>query len=675
MAIKRYYKALTNITLLTFTLLILTALSACGGGETSDDDFRIVNITPDEGSSTADVDSQIDVTFNKPVDNELVSNATFYLIDEHTHQKVESDIIISDNKRTISLKPDALFFERHYQVTVHHTITDTEGEHIKAGTKNWEFFTREEPAAFNFQPEIGATEVSTKSKIKVNFERTITTTSVSAATFQLLDAFGQVIPSQITAEDRTAILTPNQPLALNRTYIVSIESGILDTNGAPLSGFPFSWSFSTRATISNSFHFGTSSNDEAQIIATDNLNNLYIAGQTEGTFTTQTSQGSYDAFVAKLDSAGNSLWVNQFGNDKFDTLTGLIITPSGEVVVSGHSDTRTFFGDDNEQSDILFAKIDAQGNPPVTHTTGASDGHDFSKALVFDSLNNYYVIGSTMGTVQNSATPNQGMHDIFLAKYDSLGNFLWVKQYGTAADEIVNGAVIANDTIYVISSIQETDPTAPPLPIGFPPGAPPPPFLIGDTKTKIFAFNTEGQYQWDKQFTDRVTRHISNAVRDSSNNLFVATMGLNTNGTPGPPENTVIHKLDINGDEIDSFTIISQELFEVSALAIDPTGALYVGGIIMTQPTFFPPGSGMGGPINFVEPEPNLIIKKVDATGVEQWTATVKAKRHAKITDITLTANGDIYATGFTHGGVDGNSMIGSQDAFVFKVNAFGQVQ
>ncbi|MDX1811801.1 MAG: Ig-like domain-containing protein, partial [Gammaproteobacteria bacterium] len=143
----------------------LFLITSCGGGEGTpsvNDSFAIISVQPDEGSSTAAVDTEIVVTFNNPVNESKVSKNTFYLVDEHSHQKVDSEISLSTDKHSIILTPKALFFERHYEVIVHHTITDETGKHIAAGTKDWEFFTQEKPAIFDFQPEPGATGVNTR---------------------------------------------------------------------------------------------------------------------------------------------------------------------------------------------------------------------------------------------------------------------------------------------------------------------------------------------------------------------------------------------------------------------------------------------------------------------------------------------------------------------------------
>ncbi|MDX1812136.1 MAG: hypothetical protein R3240_09325, partial [Gammaproteobacteria bacterium] len=368
-------------------------------------------------------------------------------------------------------------------------------------------------------------------------------------------------------------------------------------------------------------------------------------------------------------------WTTQFGTEFFDDITGLQVSAAGDIFLSGNSDNRDYFNPDNEQSDIIFVKGNINGTPPTILQSSATDKHDFSQALVTDSNGNFFIVGSTMGSMPGAS--NQGVHDVFITLHDSQGNLQWTKQYGTASDERVIDALLVNDTIYVATSVIETTPDdgtlQPPGPVASPV---PPPFFFGNEKLVLFAFDKTGNYQWEKPLLETPALTQTRLAQDNQGNLLIAT--LEPNLVPSislPPEIVQVRKFDQNGNELDKFAITGEDHFDVHALETDASGNIYVAGASFNESTISEPGSGMGGPIFFSEPKNILTIIKFSADNTEQWRAKVEAEKHARIMDMALSPTGDIYATGFTHGGIDGNSMIGTEDAFLFKVDSFGNVK
>ena len=118
--------------------------------------------------------------------------------------------------------------------------------------------------------------------------------------------------------------------------------------------------------------------------ATDTLGNIYVTGDFHGTASfvgsslTLTAKGRYgDGYIVKYDLNGNALWARQFGEVAFAKGNRVVVDSKGNSYVVGvFSDTANF---------------GSESNHPVT--------------LISD-----------------------GLTDMFVSKYDSAGNFLWVKQ-------------------------------------------------------------------------------------------------------------------------------------------------------------------------------------------------------------------------------------------------------
>jgi hypothetical protein len=174
-------------------------------------------------------------------------------------------------------------------------------------------------------------------------------------------------------------------------------------------------------------------------IATDSSGNSYVTGffAESASFgsTTLTSSGGEDIFVAKLDSSGNWLWAKQAGGTGLDIGYGIATDSSGNSYVTGFFAESASFGSTTLTSsggeDIFVAKLDSSGNWLWAKQAGGTSP-DYGWGIAIDSSENSYVTGYFEGTASFGTTnlTSSGVQDIFIAKLDSSGNWLWVKQAG-----------------------------------------------------------------------------------------------------------------------------------------------------------------------------------------------------------------------------------------------------
>jgi hypothetical protein len=200
-------------------------------------------------------------------------------------------------------------------------------------------------------------------------------------------------------------------------------------------------------------------------VAVDASSNLFCAGSFTGTITLGTnnyrSQGQDDIFLFKANSTGQVIWAMSLGGELSDLPKGLAVDAQGNSVLAGGFGAAILLGNEwlisRGGQDILLAQWDPSGAVLWRRQAGGS-GSDEAKAVALDTQGNVIITGvfnSDQAGFENAVLTNRGVGDMFLAKYDSAGNLLWVQQAGGAGDDF--GAAVAADkegNVYVTGGFQ-----------------------------------------------------------------------------------------------------------------------------------------------------------------------------------------------------------------------------
>jgi catechol 2,3-dioxygenase-like lactoylglutathione lyase family enzyme len=190
---------------------------------------------------------------------------------------------------------------------------------------------------------------------------------------------------------------------------------------------------------------GTTSHDGASAAATDGSGGVYVSGTTEGSLAAPNA-GFRDAWLARYDAAGNQIWIRQLGSSGEDPPTSASPDGSGGVYLSGWTTGSLGGPFVGGYYDAWLAHYDSAGNQTWSRQLGTIDA-DFGAAAAPDGSGGVYVGGYTYGSL---GAPNAGLNDAILARYDSAGNQLWVRQLGTSSfDSTLGAAPDGSGGVYV----------------------------------------------------------------------------------------------------------------------------------------------------------------------------------------------------------------------------------
>jgi hypothetical protein len=167
------------------------------------------------------------------------------------------------------------------------------------------------------------------------------------------------------------------------------------------------------------------SNDCGYAIATDNSGSIYFTGSIVDTvdFNSFTLvANSNDAFLAKYDTAGNALWVEQATGwiDQegrciaLDNKTNIYI--GGSYVPDMNFGNFTLNGWGNY--DAFVAKYDSSGNFLKAIKAGGSTWNEYVYGICIDNSGNAFVTGSFSNTAYfgSDSLTSSGSYDIFVSK-------------------------------------------------------------------------------------------------------------------------------------------------------------------------------------------------------------------------------------------------------------------
>lgn len=184
-----------------------------------------------------------------------------------------------------------------------------------------------------------------------------------------------------------------------------------------------------------------------QAIAVDSQGNGYVTGIFYSTAsfgtTTLDCSGYSDIFVAKVDSSGNWLWAKRAGCPINDGVLGMefgydiAVDSNANVYITGSfcgtADFGTLSLTSSGYSDIFVAKLDSNGNWIWAKRAGGT-GWDYCYGIALDSAANVCITGNFEGTVDlgNISLISSGDFDIFIAKLNNNGSWIWAKRAGGA---------------------------------------------------------------------------------------------------------------------------------------------------------------------------------------------------------------------------------------------------
>lgn len=301
--------------------------------------------------------------------------------------------------------------------------------------------------------------------------------------------------------------------------------------------------------------FGDSAEQQARGVAVDSNDDVYIGGFIEGTLTfgntvlTASATGG-DAFIAKLDSNGNPLWVKYAQADGIQLFDDVATDSSGNVVGVGSLQGTADFGSGvvgtSGEDDVLVVKYAKDGTNSWSRSFGNSFTHESASAVDVDSTGAIYVTGKMDAATDfgNGTIQHGGDFDAFLVKLNSQGKAVWSNGFGDAKAQVgIDIAVDVLDNVILSMTFGGT------INLG---GQA---FTAAGTNidSALAKFNSAGQHQWSKNLKATMDKGGVFIDTDGAGNIvatcsFLGPIDFGTGGVIPMGTDMAFAKLDFMGN-------------------------------------------------------------------------------------------------------------------------------
>jgi hypothetical protein len=209
---------------------------------------------------------------------------------------------------------------------------------------------------------------------------------------------------------------------------------------------------------------GGAEKDQGYSITTDNNNFIYISGIFQNTVifddTSLASNGDYDTFLAKLDNAGNIIWVNHAGGAGADLGISVTSDNLNNIYLTGSFEDTAVFNDtaiiSSGFQDVFIAKYNSSGDLLWIRKAGGEWG-DNGSSIFADENDAIYLTGMFGGTAffNHDTLVSNGEFDVYIAKYSITGELIWIEGFGSPENDQPNSIIGDNNSIYVSCWFQD----------------------------------------------------------------------------------------------------------------------------------------------------------------------------------------------------------------------------
>ncbi len=349
-------------------------------------------------------------------------------------------------------------------------------------------------------------------------------------------------------------------------------------------------------------------------------------------------------------------WLKQLGTAGADESSSIAVDSAGNIYATGY--TADALADSSQGGEDAWAvKYDSNGNQLWLRQFGTAS-NERSNGIAVDGADNFYLGGYTTGDFGGN---NAGSEDAWLAQYDSSGNQQWVKQLGTASNDRALGVAVASSgyvytTGYTNSNLSGRR------------------YLIygsyndhsdlSDEEIWTAMCDTQGNQVWVKQQGSYGNDRSNGIAVSNGGQVYFSgyTEGSLENSNAGGADSFIANYYSTCGNYgyIRQFGSSSSDYS--CSIQVDGSGNLFMAG--------YTAGALDGANAGIMD----AWFAKYDSSGYRLWMNQLGTSGDDRALGLALDSNGNVYVAGYTTGALSGSNS-GGEDAWVAMYDTWGHQQ
>jgi hypothetical protein len=256
-------------------------------------------------------------------------------------------------------------------------------------------------------------------------------------------------------------------------------------------------------------------------VASDGSGRVAVCGHYQGTLDLgggpMASIGAHDAFVGVFDDQGNHVWSDHYGAASFvSAAVGPAFDSQGNLILVGHSHGSIDLGGGplpGGNPHTWLGKFSPTGALiwDWRHAAGGTSSADQVVILPGDELAFTGIFDGSIDLGGGVITSN-GLEDVFVARFDSMGGHVWSAGHGGAGvDKGFAIGVGPGDTLYLGGDFEAT--------IDFGGG---PLVSAGNKDVYVAKLDTSGNHLWSRSFGDGSLDRLHSIAVDGAGDVVLA---------------------------------------------------------------------------------------------------------------------------------------------------------
>lgn len=420
--------------------------------------------------------------------------------------------------------------------------------------------------------------------------------------------------------------------------------------------------------------------DYGHCIATDGEGNVYVSGSFTGTATfgsfTLKSDGNNNIFITKMDATGEFKWAKSCGGNSLftdqDRLNSMALDAEGNVYICGTFSDTSYFDTTalyTTNNDIFIAKLNSNGDFVWAKQAGGVGNGDFAFSIAVDYLGGVFLAGAFYYEAWFGDITLKGSSPgsySYIARMSTYGQFSWAKLVAESTVVGIRAIVADSKGDAYFTGFYNNSTNIGPFPLQA---------INQSSDIYIAKVTGVGIYEW-VQTAQGINYDVAEAICvDNQQNVcitgtFVDSISFGKDKLLTSGKDAFVAKMNSTGSWLwakqgKTIKTIPENLSMGTSISVDNDGNVYATGYLMGTSAF-------GADTIISNGHANAFMIKLDPNGNFVWVNHASSKGNSVGACISPDNLGNCYATGyFSNITTFGDYTLpwsGSTDMFVAKI-------